>query len=646
MCGIAGWFGAGTAPAQAEPELRRMLDAIAHRGPDGSGVLCGEGFAFAHARLAIIDLGGGAQPMTSVDGTASIVFNGEIYNYAALRADLQAAGMHFATASDTEVVLNQYLAHGAAGFADLRGMFAFAIWDRRSRSGLLVRDRFGIKPLFYARRDDGGVAFASEAKGILALRPGGARLDPAALHLVMNFRYLPGERSMFAGISQLAPGEIIAWRAGATLESTPVGAYPGRPQGGTLAVFAESVRAHMVADVEVGTYLSGGIDSAAVTALARDAATRPLRTFTVAVGDDPAEADNAAETARLLGVANSRGDWRVDAAAQLPKLLWHLEVPKINAWQVSAVAAHAAREVKVALSGLGGDELFLGYPIHRLLDWARRLQSAAPAAATSAVAGVGLAVLSAGRGAPWSEPLRALHCLRAGADWPRVYGLLRNLWDAPALRAQVYGPRMLDAALPDAFDDLRARWPAEPDPVLACARYEWSQKMVNDLLWQEDRCSMAVGLEVRVPFVDPMLHAHAQSLSRRERMQGGRLKGHLRDALGARLPRAVLDRPKSGFQVDSPSFFGAALGPAARVLLAPSRVREYGLFNPAFVATLLSLPVARGHRWHYFMLYLMLMTHLWLELFERGRDCADLSAELVVPESMAGQGAAPGARRA
>jgi asparagine synthase (glutamine-hydrolysing) len=593
-----------------------MVASIAHRGPDGQGLLTEGHAALGHARLAIIDLDQGAQPMRAARAPVSIVFNGEIYNYRALRRELELRGHVFRTHSDTEVILETYLAYGWQGFARMRGMYAFALWDAAAATGLLARDPLGIKPLFLRSLPGGDLAFASEAKALLAHEGGRGRLDEAALHLLLNFRYLPGRRSLFRDIEQLPPGRVLRWRPEGGPVEHPLAEPSQAPVAEPLAALRDSVDAHLTADVEVGAYLSGGIDSAAVVALARERTRGPLRTFTLRVGDDPREAQNAARSAELLGVSNLQADLDPGAAAGLPRLIWHLEVPKVNALQVSELARFTARHVKVVMSGLGGDELFLGYNLHRWLHLAQRTARLTPALVRRGAGALG--GLPAVCGPGWSEQRRLALVVDALGDWPRVYGLLRNLWDGPAMRRSLYGPRLLDAGLPDAFEVLRCAWPAGPDPVVAAASYEWREKMVNDLLWHEDRCSMAHGLEVRVPFLDLPLARSVAALSRATLMPRGRPKGYMRRLLRPLLPPAVMRRPKSGFQVHAPRFFRDHLGGLADRLLDPARVRELGLFNPAFVRAVRGAGHRSGLRWHYFLLYLMLGAQLWVEMFEQG----------------------------
>lgn len=612
MCGIAGWFGSTVQADDAQVMLARMIAAIRHRGLDGEGTWLGSHAALGHTRLSIIDLAGGSQPMEARNAVVS--FNGEIYNFRELRQELSGQGYRFHTQSDTEVILAIYHTWGWESFARMRGMYAFALWDKKRNRGWLIRDPLGIKPLFVAETTS-GLLFGSEAKAILAHGAVRPEMDEVALHLVMNFRYLPGAYSMFRGIKQVPPGGVIQWQPEGILKTSlphiqfPVQSVPDALQG--------SVHAHLTADVEVGTYLSGGLDSGVVAALARQYGLQ--RSFTLEVGDDPLEARNAAESARLLGLENISEAPGIDLEMRLSKLVRALEVPKINSLQVSQLAALAANHVKVTLSGLGGDELFYGYRAHQILNQASRLASWSPGWVTQILGSTASKLIARSQRLPWSEAERAALMLAGLGSWPRVYGLLRNLWDSPILRQQIYGPRMLDASLPNAFEVIEREWPADPDPVVAMARYERREKMVNDLLWQEDRVSMAEGLEVRTPFVDLPLTQAVSQHPRDMHMPNGQLKGYLREVASTLLPVEIINRPKSGFQVHAPSFFHQYLISIARELLCKERLQDNGLFNPEFVTQVLAAPPHTRYRWHYFILYLMLMTQIWMEEFLDGK---------------------------
>ena len=386
--------------------------------------------------------------------------------------------------------------------------------------------------------------------------------------------------------------------------------------GGAISVLKDSITKHLVSDVEVGAYLSGGIDSATIVALAREQYTTPMKTFTLDVGDDPMESRYAARTAELLGVTNVVEQGSAVTESSLKQMLWHLEVPKINAYQVYKLAGLASKHVKVCLSGLGGDELFLGYNAHGIMNKARILKHFLPTP-LSGITGSSFSVLFRNTNpAPWSERERAALMLRSLGDWPRVYGLLRNVWDSPVLKTKIYGPRMLDQQLPDAFDYIDNKWPRNTDPVMAMAEFEIGEKMVNDLLWQEDRLSMAHGLEVRVPFADKMMFQYFGKFDRNTLMPNGQLKGYMKQTIASILPEEILHRPKSGFQVDAPKFYQKELVGLAKKYLSPARLRETGLFNPEFVKNIEKLPPNKHFRWHFFILYMMLMTHMWLEVFD------------------------------
>lgn len=617
MCGITGWFSPAVVSQHESQRLKQMLQAISHRGPDGQGILTQDHAAFGHTRLAIIDIAGGGQPMCSQDGKVVITFNGEIYNYVEIRRRLIARGRQFKSQSDTEVILQLYQEEGWQGFVRLRGMYAFAIWDGNTKTGLLVRDPLGIKPLFLKHEDDGGISFGSEAKAILAGNGGQAMLDESSLHLLMNFRYLPGDSSLFRNISQLAPGQILVWEPHRSARQYSIPTGPVETHVTTLDAIRESVALHFTSDVEVGVYLSGGLDSAMIAALGKASGHTGLRTFTLDIGDDPNEAENAAATANHLGITNLRENGLQAPAGALPRLVWHLEKPKINAFQGSRLAKLASKHVKVALSGLGGDEIFLGYNAHRILHLAGETYRLLPDFATNTVGTLGAGLATLLPGPMWSEGERALRMFAALGNWPRVYGLLRNVWDSPKLRRMIYGPRMLDARLPDAFTTLEMLWPNNTDPVSAMATFEWRQKLVNDLLWQEDRVSMAEGLEVRVPFVDTVLAAEIRSLNRHRLMPNGRPKGYLRDIAREILPKEIIDRRKSGFQVDAPAFVTKYLFGPYRALLDEDKTRAIGLFNPEFIKQIKKYGARKCLRWHYFMLYLIIMTHLWIEIFEQ-----------------------------
>lgn len=605
MCGISGFF--STVPIHPESEkekLEQMRAALTHRGPDGSGVEIFDQAALVHNRLAIIDIVGGKQPLFGHAGTC-IAFNGEIYNYRELRASL--GTYPFKTQSDTEVIVALYETEGVSGFNRLRGMFAFALWD--GQCGFLVRDPRGIKPLFFAE-DEGKLLFASEAKGILAYTKQ-TKIDEQALHLLLNFRYVTGESSLFVGIKQIPPGGILAWEQG-KITHFHLAFTDGAASRPINEAIPNAVASHLISDVPLGCYLSGGIDSALIAKLASDRT--HLDSFTLEVGDDPHEADYAAETASWLGIPNYRYPFRLENPIGFHlDLIRHLETPKVNALQGAILAEYTVQRVKVALSGLGSDEIFYGYNAHSILWLMQHLQQRLLFGTSNKLLASILQPLI--RNNSWSEPQRLLEMFKAMPDWARVYGILRNVWDAPKLRHQIYGERMQDCALPDAFDWLQQRFPNDQDAVTAAATFELKNKMVNDLLWQEDRVSMRVGLEVRVPFLDQELVRSVQSLSRFELMPRGKKKHLLKSYAIKELPEKILRRPKSGFQLDIVAAAQGVLKPVYDEYLSVERINHHRFFNPLFVHAIRKSVPRKGLRWHYFLLYLMAQTHMLVEEF-------------------------------
>lgn len=625
MCGIAGFFGDSLSVSR-EHVLGRMLEAIAHRGPDGSGTIYFDQAALGHVRLAIIDIAGGAQPMSTPDGRFHISYNGEIYNFREIRGQLVDAGEVFKTASDTEVVLRAYQRYGLDAFGLFRGMFALAIWDSQCRQGLLVRDSFGIKPLYYSIAGK-QLVFASEVKGILEALPDRPGLDLNSLHLLMNFRYIPGSATMFDGVLQLPPGHCLTWREDGSCrlqcwkKSSGVTTESDWSVDQVRGALSRAVHRQLVSDVPLGGYLSAGLDSASILANAIDSpdGRSEFPTFTIQTGDSPLEAEQAAQTARHFGVVNYQEPISYNLEKMLFRSTYHLEVPKVNALQSAMVARLARKHVKVALSGLGGDEVFLGYNVHRLLAG---LAYVADNPFLPVVRGMGWLGSNFFElfGLAGEEFRRGSQILQGLPDVVRAYGMLRNIWDSPEGRKRVYGSRMLAAGPDSAFDVLKGAWPGDRDPVMAAAHFELDNKMVNDLLLQEDRLSMAFGLEVRVPFLDEDLVRLVSSIDRHRRMEGGKLKQLMRQVVGEWLPPEILNRPKSGFQVPIHLFFNTHLRPLCDTHLSRQRLEDDGLFNYSFVESVLAARPHKRLRWHYFMLYLMLGTVVWLDVFERGEE--------------------------
>jgi asparagine synthase (glutamine-hydrolysing) len=576
MCGIAGFFvrGALAHPAASDPMLRAMQSALRHRGPDGQGRwLDPRGSAgLVHTRLAILDLSpAGAQPMASADGRCLLSYNGEIYNFRALRAELEADGFRFHSDSDTEVILALLERDGPAGLKRLRGMFALAYWDSAAQRGLLARDGLGIKPLYYAQTPL-GLVFASELRTVLASGCVPMALDPAAVFGYFATGSVPEPDTLVRGVRMLAPGSWLEWteagsRTGTFWEVAFAPAAAREPREAvamTREALEDSVAAHLVSDVPVGLFLSGGVDSSAILALAaRAGAASDMAAFSVSV-DDPAfdEAGVAAATAAGFGVAHHvlRLD-ALGAEATLADFMGAMDVPSIdgfNTWTVSRLAR--SHGYKVVLSGLGGDELFGGYPsfrnVPRLFAAARRL---------GRVPGLGAAAGALSAHLPGGPRLRrAAALLRPGVGMADAYRAYRGVFsDGEALRLAAHftgaaesGLRteLRERALADAAHGFPGASASDHVSYLEITRY-----MRNQLLRDGDVMSMAHGLELRLPLVDMRLFDRVAGIAPALRLQPG--KQLLLDAV-PEVPARVRNAPKRGFSFPLRSWLEKGLGPA------------------------------------------------------------------------------------
>jgi asparagine synthase (glutamine-hydrolysing) len=627
MCGIAGIVGG----APARSTLEAMLGALEHRGPDDRGVHLGEGVALGMTRLAVIDLVTGRQPMSSADGAATIVYNGEIYNFRALRAELEARGHRFRTRSDTEVILAAWQAEGARSVERLRGMFALAIWDARRRVLFLARDRLGKKPLYYWQ--GGGVfAFASEIKALLRHPGPGRDVDGAALHHYLAYGYTPAGRSAFAGVLKLPPGHTATLAAG-VLAPRRYWSLPPPPAAGPPPPFPEAVervrhavreavRLRLESDVPLGVFLSGGVDSSVVVASVREVTSGRLATFSVGFGAAAASWDElpfARQVAARFGAEHHEEVLEPKAAELAPRVVRAFDEPfaDSSALPTFAVAAATARHVKVALTGIGGDETFAGYPRYlglrvseawaRLPRWLR---------APAAVAAARLA-----RGAETSRNLAdRVERFAAGAErpLPERYLAWRRFFDPAGLAALVtpaLGAR-LDGD-PDAAG--RAAWATRgwDDPMDGAFRVDLATYLPDDLLAMADRMSMASSLELRAPFCDHRVIETCLALPPALKTRGWRLKGLLKAAYAGTLPPAVLRRRKQGFMVPLARWLRTDLRPLLDDLLHPDHLRERGLFRADEVARLRA-EHASG-RSHADRLWTLAMAELWLrEYLDRG----------------------------
>ena len=601
MCGIAGFISPARADAAA---LVPMLARIAHRGPDGQGTFVEGPAALGHCRLAIIDLQGGAQPLYSEDKNFVVVFNGEIYNYRELTAELTALGHTFATRTDTEVLLHGWEQWGRELLPRLRGMFALALWDRRAQVLFCARDMFGIKPLYYCRCADGTLLFASEIKAFLDHPSFAKRLNTAQLPLYLSCQYSPGRDTFFAGVQKLLPGHFLEFSEGIVRTTRWVqpaflpGDTPPAPDE-LEAVLRQSAEAHKIADVEVAGFLSGGVDSAYLTALAR-----PARTYTISYAEPKYdESFPARALARNLGLRNrvrciSPGEFW-DA---VPAVQYHMDEPMADAAAVALyfLNREAARDVKVVLSGEGADELFGGYNIYRDPFTARWYNRLPP-------------WLRGGLGA-------AASLLPPG---PGVNFLVRR---GLSLEERYFGPTALlterekRRLLPGYEGDgdpvclTESSWDMteDQDPVTRMQQVDLQLWLAGDILLKADKMSMAHSLELRVPYLDKEVFALAAALPAAAKANARMTKIALRQAAARTLPPAAAARKKLGFPVPVRDWLRQEPY-TSRVRAVFSRPAAGEFFNVRLLHTMLNHHLHGGDCWR--QIWCVYSFLIWYEQF-------------------------------
>jgi asparagine synthase (glutamine-hydrolysing) len=556
MCGISGISNYKTGRPVEPSCLRLMTDLISHRGPDGEGHHIDCDLGLGHRRLSIIDLEGGRQPMSNEDGTVWIVFNGEIYNYPSLRNELESHGHKFRTNSDTEAIVHLYEHAGESCFEHLRGMFAIALWDAPRRKLLLARDRLGIKPLFYGLGHD-GVVFGSEIKCLVASGLLRMDIEPTAIADLFAFFYIPGPKTIYRNIFSLHPGNYLR------IDRTGVHQFqywdikegqlmlPGERQyeERLLQILTDSVRCHLLSDVPVGAFLSGGVDSGAVTALMSELVGKGVMTCTIGFDEQGYDEMGRARTiAGILGTAHSELKLRPDPIKILEKLVHFYDqpFPDHSAVPTYYVSELARKRVKVVLSGDGGDENFAGYSRYRRHLTLERLRHKVPAVLLRPFRSRGG---SREKGNFRERIVRVLHQTALEARDGYIHGI--TIADA-ALRQRLFSPdlnrQLADYDPMDRFRDIYDRAPAK-DFLSKASYLDLKTYLVDDILTKVDRASMANSLEVRVPLLDHQLVEFAFAVPEQMKVREDRGKYLLRKVASRFLPENYLNAPKMGFRV-------------------------------------------------------------------------------------------------
>ena len=621
MCGIAGkvWHD-GARPVDVGV-LRRMAASIRHRGPDDEGIWTEPGVGLAHRRLAVIDLSPrGHQPMASADGATRIVFNGEIYNHRELRRDLEAQGRTFHSDSDTEVLLQLYEAEGVRLLDRLRGMFAFAIWDGRTRTLFAARDRLGKKPFHYLH-DGEKFLFASEPRAILLDPEVTASPDGRAIGHYLTFGYVPGAFSALRGLAKLPPAHYLLLHEGRLdvrrywdVRFLPKRREPeAELEAQLLDLLEESVRLRMISDVPLGALLSGGVDSSLVVALMKRVGAGRVRTFSIGF-DEPRydELPHARVVADHLGTEHEDLVVRPDAAALVPRLVWHYGEPfaDSSALPTFLLSEMTRRSVTVALGGDGGDESFAGYDRYRAALLAG-FSDVLPRAVRQAVAGAAARIAVAG--GPKSLPHRAHRFLevlsrdprRRYAAWIVYFDLERKLDLCTPEYLEAHGRHDSLHLLDEAF----ARSDA-PSFVEGAQHFDLQLYLPDDLLVKVDVASMAHGLEVRSPLLDHRVVEFAAALPEHLKMRGRVQKRILKRISRDLLPTSILERRKMGFGVPIDRWLRRELRDMAGDVLLSPRALQRGYFRPERVRALFEGHVS-GKALEHFRLWNLLMLELW-----------------------------------
>jgi asparagine synthase (glutamine-hydrolysing) len=637
VCGICGKLNFDQQRSIAPTVLKGMADAIAHRGPDDEGYYVSGPVGFGFRRLSIIDLNTGHQPISNEDGSVWIVFNGEIYNYQALRQQLQGKGHVFRTQTDTEVIVHLYEEFGESCVEQLRGMFAFAIWDDRQKTLFLARDRVGIKPLYYWLGDK-SVIFGSEIKAILADPEATPEVLPAMIDRFLTFYYVPGEETLFRNIHKLAPGSYMVVKDGQVriksywdLQFSPVSQTIQEAEEKLLALLEESVQLHMIADVPVGLLLSGGVDSTAMLDFAVGKTDHALSSFTLGFAE-PGLADErpyARLAARKYGTRHRETTITAKEFADfLPKFAWHMEEPVCEPQAVALyyVSKLAKDYVKVLISGEGGDEAFAGYQTYRGILWLERLKSLL-------------------------HPLNgALSSGLTGAN--RIFGSHRIAKYAPLMRLPFEDYYYSRTSSPFHYFNNQASelyskdFAASTDKNYsraAVTRYlgnhagsgkinkmlyvDTKTSLPDDLLLKADKMTMANSIELRVPFLDHKILEFAASLPENFKVRGLTTKFIAKRSLRHRVPREILERRKAGFPVPYEAWFRKELKGWISGILLDRETLSRGYFNRACIEKMISDDSSSRRLSR--ELFSLVALELWHRAFLEGRK-ADLQ---IAPDS-------------
>jgi asparagine synthase (glutamine-hydrolysing) len=629
MCGIAGFIetdrtgGDGSALV-----LDRMCRIIRHRGPDDQGTLVEGGVALGMRRLSIIDVAGGRQPISGCDGAVTIVFNGEIYNHRELQRELEARGHRFQTRSDTEAIVHAYEEYGTACVEHLRGMFAFAIWDRRERKLFLARDRAGKKPLYYALTPRGTLVFGSELKSLLEHPETEREINPQAVDAYLTFGYVPDPLCILQGINKLPPGHHLTYTPGGRLALTqywdfPFAAHdeaaPARPEEEYVeelrALLDEAVRVRLISEVPLGAFLSGGVDSSAVVGLMARHTGRPVKTFSIGFHED---SYNELKYARIAAkhFATDHHEFIVtpDICHVADELAWHFDEPFADSSAVPTymVSKLAREHVTVALSGDGGDELFAGYTRYAVEQRRQAFARLPRMVRRNLLGGMSRRLPHGAWGRNYLHNV-SLDPAERFLDSVSVFTALNKL----SLYTDDFGRQLDGGGLGAARFRFYAGRVRDADPLDALLYLDSKTYLPGDILTKVDRMSMAVSLEARAPLLDHKLMEYAARLPASLKMRGREGKYIFKRAIADFVPAEILQRPKQGFGVPVDRWINEQLRGRIRETLTETSARQRGYVESRYVNNLLD-EHERGRRDHSARLWALFMLELWHRAFIDG----------------------------
>ena len=641
MCGIAGFF----QEDRTNPNtIEQMLKIVEHRGPDGTFWATHKNFTLGHTRLAIIDLFTGDQPIYNEVRDKCIVFNGEIYNYTELRDELIGLGHCFSTKSDTETIIHGFEEFGVDIFSRLNGIFAFALLDIADQTLFLGRDVFGVKPMHYYL-DSKRFVFASEQKSIISHPKVPRQLDRQALHLQLNLRYTQSDQTLFSGIKRLQPAHYLKFHKGkisitkyTTSQGVTINSKMSRGEAkeGINFYLKQAVKRQLVSDVPIGVYLSGGLDSSSIVQKMSELGVEDINTFTLGFNEPTDEFEDAKCVADYFGTNHKTKKLKLNLMQTLPRVIWHCEEPKINLLQGYSLSKFVGERVKVVLGGLGGDELFAGYDIHKIIYPMARLHSKIPKwmkQLGSIKSQILFNIQNSTCPLSTDEFRRAMQMLLSVGNIEKFYLILRNCWDYDKKAYKnIYSQEYLSTLkslrkTADYFAGLFEK--TNSINALEKVLYvEKHSKMVNDYLLVEDRMSMANSIEQRVPFLDVDLVNFAQTIPVGIKIKNNQTKYILRRAMEKKLPKRILRKKKWGFAINPFLQFKKDLKHTAKRILTKEFIQEQGIFNYQYLKRIIDSKPSSQLRWHYNYLWIVVGFSIWQKMFIQTQGFKNKSFDL------------------